>query len=139
MNIEEFRNHCLSLKGVTEKMPFGKAPKAYDRNLLAFSVGGKWFALVNIEEFDFCNLKSAPEVSLELQAAYEAVCPAYHMNKRHWISVWFNRDMPDGRLLELVDESYRLVRSALPPAFSGGAARRPYAPRPCGIPPRGSA
>ena len=38
MNIEDFRTYCLSLKGVTEKMPFGKAASEYDRNLLVFSV-----------------------------------------------------------------------------------------------------
>lgn len=61
MNIEDFRAYCLSLKGVTEKMPFGKATSAYDRNLLVFSVLDKWFCFVNVDVFDFCNLKCAPE------------------------------------------------------------------------------
>lgn len=114
MNIEEFRNYCLSLKGVTEKMPFQKANTDYDRGLLVFSIGGKWFCFVNVDVFDFCNLKSAPDVSAELRAAYEAVRPGYHMNHRHWISVYFNRDMPDGRILELVDEAYHRVLTSLP-------------------------
>ena len=29
MNIEEFREYCLSLKGVREKMPFPKVPYKY--------------------------------------------------------------------------------------------------------------
>lgn len=114
MNIEDFRNHCLLLKGVTEKMPFLKAKREYERNLLVFSVGGKWFALVSIDEFDFCTLKSAPDASLELQAAYEAVRPGWHMNKRHWISVYFNQDLSDERILALVDEAYHRVLSSLP-------------------------
>ena len=75
MNIEEFRNHCLSLKGVTEKMPFEKANNDYDRNLLVFSIGDKWFCFVNIEMFDFCNLKSALFVgAAALQTEYDAAC-----------------------------------------------------------------
>lgn len=43
MNIEDFREYCLSFKGTNEKMPFEKASSAYDRNLLVFSVFDKWF------------------------------------------------------------------------------------------------
>lgn len=114
MSIEEFRNHCLSLKGVTEKMPFEKANDDYDRNLLVFSIGDKWFCFVNIEVFDFCNLKSAPDVSAALQTEYDAVRPGYHMNHKHWISVYFNQDMPDSHIFELVDEAYHRVLSSLP-------------------------
>lgn len=114
MNIEDFRNYCLSLKGVTEKMPFTKAANDYDRNLLVFSIGGKWFCFVNIDVFDFCDLKSTPDVSVQLRAEYDAVRPGYHMNHRHWISVYFNRDMPDDRILALVHDAYRLVLASLP-------------------------
>ena len=62
MNIEDFRAYCLSLKGVTEKMPFGKAASEYDRNLLVFSVLDKWFCFVNVDVFDFCDLKCDPEL-----------------------------------------------------------------------------
>ena len=57
MNIEDFRTYCLSFKGVSEKMPFGKASTEYDRNLLVFSVCDKWFCFVNVDVFDFCNGK----------------------------------------------------------------------------------
>ncbi|MBF1446956.1 MAG: MmcQ/YjbR family DNA-binding protein [Prevotella nigrescens] len=114
MYIETFRNHCPSLKGVTEKMPFNKATSEYDRNLLVFSIGDKWFCFVNIEAFDFCDLKSSPDVSVLLQAEFEAVRPRYHMNHRHWISIYFNQDMIDECILELVDDAYHRVLSSLP-------------------------
>lgn len=114
MNIETFRNHCLSLKGVTEKMPFTKATSEYDRNLLVFFIGDKWFSFVNVEVFDFCNLKSSPDVSAQLQAEFDAVLPGYHMNHRHWISVYFNHDMPDERIFEVVDDAYHRVLASLP-------------------------
>lgn len=109
MNIEDFRTYCLSFKGAAEEMPFAKAPTEYDKNLLLFSVLGKWFCFVNIEIFDFCTLKCTPELSKELQEKYEGVKPGYHMNKKHWISVRFNEDVPEAVIKELVRQSYELV------------------------------
>ncbi len=127
MNIEDFRAYCLSLKGVTEKMPFGKAASEYDRNLLVFSVLDKWFCFVNVDVFDFCNIKCDPEQVVELQERYEGIRPGYHMNKKHWISVcfnhhmnkkhWisvcFNQDVPDSKIRELVRQSYDIVAASL--------------------------
>ena len=114
MNIEDFRTYCLSFKGAYEKMPFEKAASAYDRNLLVFCVAEKWFCFVNVETFDFCNIKCAPDRIVDLQERYEGVTPAYHMNKKHWISVHFDKDVPDRTIEDLVKQSYDLVAAALP-------------------------
>ena len=34
MNVEEFREYCLSLKGVEEKMPFVNVADRYSRDVL---------------------------------------------------------------------------------------------------------
>lgn len=102
MNIEGFRDYCLSFKGAHDKMPFEKATTEYDKNLLVFYVLDKWFAFVNVDVFDFCNLKSEPEISKELQDKYEGIKPGYHMNKKSWISVYFNQDITDRKIKELV-------------------------------------
>ena len=112
MNIEDFRDYCLSFKGVTEKMPFGKVASEYGRNLLVFSVLDKWFCFVNVEVFDFCDIKCAPEQIGELQERYDGIRPGYHMNKKHWISVCFNQDVPDSKILELVRQSYDIVAAS---------------------------
>ncbi|MCD8302945.1 MAG: MmcQ/YjbR family DNA-binding protein [Prevotellaceae bacterium] len=114
MNIEDFRAFCLSLKGVSEKMPFGKATSDYDRNILVFCVGNKWFCFVNIDKFDFCDIKCPTRRIAELQARYEGVRPGWHMNKRYWISVHFRSDVPERTLLELVRQSYEMVVASLP-------------------------
>ena len=57
MNVEEFREYCLSLKGVEEKMPFVNVAGRYSRDVLCFYVGDKWFCFVNVEVFDFCCIK----------------------------------------------------------------------------------
>ena len=113
MNIEDFRAYCLSLKGVTEKMPFGKATSEYDRNLLVFSVLDKWFCFVNVDVFDFCDIKCDPEQIVELQERNQGILPGYHMNKKHWISVCFNQDVPDSKIRELVRQSYDIVVASL--------------------------
>ena len=43
MKVEEFREYCLSLKGVEEKMPFVNVADRYSRDVLCFYVGDKWF------------------------------------------------------------------------------------------------
>ena len=59
MNIEEFREYCLSFKGVHEKMPFPNVPDKYR------------------------------------------------------ISVYFNQDVPDEKIKELVSNSYDIVVKSL--------------------------
>lgn len=113
MNIEDFRTYCLSFRGVHEKMPFDKATSDYDRNLLVFCVADKWFCFVNIDVFDFCNIKCHPEQTEELRDKYEGIRPGYHMNKKHWISVYFDSDVPDETIKELVKQSYVIVVASL--------------------------
>ena len=98
MNIEEFREYCLSFKGVHEKMPFPNVPDKYSRDVLCFYVADKWFCFVNIEIFDFCCIKCNPDESGELQTEYTGIRPGWHMNKKYWISVYFNQDVPDEKI-----------------------------------------
>ena len=107
MNIESFRNYCLAKQGVTESFPF-------DETTLVFKVMNKMFALMSVDVFDFVNLKCDPEQSLELRAQYEAIKPGYHMNKKHWNSVYVNSDVSDRKVYELIDHSYDLIVQSLP-------------------------
>lgn len=105
-NIEDFRIYCLSMKGVTEKFPF-------DETTLVFSVMNKMFCLVDISSFEYCNLKCDPDEAEELRAMYMGVKPGYHMNKKHWNSVYFNADVPIELLEQQVVNSYDLVVKGL--------------------------
>ncbi len=88
MNIEEVREYGLSLPHATERCPFGP-------DTLALEIGGKMFCLMELSgRWDFYNVKVDPEFSVELQSRYASVRPGYHMNKRHWISIDFNGDVP---------------------------------------------
>lgn len=110
MNIEDFRNMCLSMKGVTEKMPFSE--ERYT-GLVVYYIGDKWFALSDIDVSEYCNLKCDPDYSLELQDRYNGVVPGWHMNKRHWISVYYNSDVPNDVFKQLIENSYKLVFKSL--------------------------
>lgn len=105
MDIESFRLYCVAKKGVTEEFPF-------DDVSLVFKVGGKMFALLDLEGTGIL-LKCDPEKAIELREKYTAVKPGYHMNKMHWNSV----DMAlvaDHLVKEWTDWSYNLVLAKLP-------------------------
>jgi predicted DNA-binding protein (MmcQ/YjbR family) len=106
MNIEAFRKHCLSKKGVTEEFPFGE-------ETLVYKVMGKMFALTDLESFESVNLKVDPEEGEELREKYPSVQQGYHMNKKHWITVLIDGSIPDKLILKWVDNSYQLVAAAL--------------------------
>ena len=113
MNVEEFREYCLSFRGVREKMPFPNVADRYSRDVLCFYVGDKWFCFVNVAVFDFCCIKCDPDWSGELQARYMGIRPGWHMNKKYWISVYFEQDVPDSLIRELVKASYDRVAGSL--------------------------
>jgi predicted DNA-binding protein (MmcQ/YjbR family) len=106
MDIEFFRNYCLSKKGVTEEFPF-------DEQTLVFKVMGKMFALTNVDTFVSINLKCESEKAVELREQYEGVRPGYHMNKKHWNTVLIDGSISNKLLKEWIDDSYNLVAASL--------------------------
>ncbi len=108
MNIEVFRDYCLSKKGVTESFPF-------DEKTLVFKVMGKMFALSGLEHIPArANLKCDPERALELREEYDGLITAgYHMSKKHWNTVELESNIPQSLLIEMIDHSYDLVVKGL--------------------------
>ncbi len=108
MNIEEFRNYCLSKKGTTESFPFGE-------ETLVFKVMDKVFALAGLDAYPAtANLKCDPEKAIELREEYDGlIIPGYHMNKKHWNTVEIEGNLPHNLILELIDHSYDLIVSGL--------------------------
>jgi len=108
VQVDAFREYCLSKVAVTESSPFG------DEHLV-FKVGGKMFALLTLEEVPAtANLKCDPDRALELRDRYEQVRPGYHMNKKHWNTVEIAGGIPERELLKMIDDSYGLVVASLP-------------------------
>lgn len=107
MNIEDYRNLCLSFRAVTEEFPF-------DKNTLVFKVMGKMFALCDVEEFESINLKCDPVLAIELRERFPEVKPGYHMNKKHWNTINMQSNLPDQLIKEWTRNSYDLVVAKLP-------------------------
>lgn len=108
MNVEDFREYCLSLPGAVETTPFDDVTPVY-------KVGGKMFALASINNAEnWIALKCDPEYAIELRDRYPEITPAYHFNKRHWNGIDLGGDLPDKFIRELTKNSYDLVVAGLP-------------------------
>jgi predicted DNA-binding protein (MmcQ/YjbR family) len=112
MNIEEFRDYCLSLKGAIETTPFGP-------DTLVFKVGApggkeKMFAACSIDVFDFFNVKCDPEIAIDLRERYQGVRPGWHMNKKLWNSVDAVGEFSDELRRQWIKDSYDLIVASLP-------------------------
>ncbi len=106
MNIEQFRNYCLTKPGTTEDTPFGPTTMVY-------KVVGKLYALTGLETFESINLKCDPERAMELREKYNGVVPGYHMNKKHWNTISMDGSIADELIFKWIDHSYDLVVSGL--------------------------
>lgn len=106
MSIEDIRAYYLELPHATECFPF-------DEHTLVVKVGSKMFALLSLEGEGYLCLKCDPERSLWLQEHYSAIEGAYHMNKRHWIGIYYQRGIEPELIRELILHSYTLVWAKL--------------------------
>lgn len=90
-----------------ETFPFGE-------ETLVYKVGDKVFLLAGLDEADRFNAKCDPERAIELRAEYDEVIPGWHMNKKHWNTVYMNGRLTNKLLKEIIDHSYQLVVESLP-------------------------
>lgn len=102
---------CLRLPGAFEDYPFD------DPNWTVMRHGSNYKSFAFIFERDgkiWINLKVQPLNGDFWKSVYPAVRPAYHMNKRHWISVVLDGSMSDAEILPLIEDSFQLTA---PPAM----------------------
>ena len=110
MNIEEFREYCLSIKGSTESLPFLR------HNVLVFKVMNKMFAYIPLEPKDGvfkADLKCAPENSVELREKYDGIAET-DFKTLLWILVTLDSDVPDHLIKKLINHSIEEVIKKLP-------------------------
>ncbi len=113
MNIEELRDYCLQKPGASEGFPFGE-------DTLVFKVGDKLFLLAGLNEGNRFNAKCDPEHAVELREQYDEVQPGYHMNKKHWNTVYMDGSLTIRQLHAIIDDSYNLVLNSLPKKLRDG-------------------
>lgn len=102
MNIEQLRNHCLSIKEAQESTPFGE-------DVLVYKVMNKvfaFFALYPKDNEHFVVLKCDPAKTVGLREKYEGVTKGYYTgNTLLWNSVYIQKDVPDRLIAELIQHS----------------------------------
>jgi predicted DNA-binding protein (MmcQ/YjbR family) len=103
---EDLRSSCLSLVGAVEERPFP------DPDVVTFKVGGKIFAITRFE--GTISVKCEPDLAERLRETYPEINPGYHLNKRHWNTITLGGSVPDTMVVELIEDSYALIVSALP-------------------------
>lgn len=102
MDIYDIREYVLSLPYTEETMPF-------DETTLVYKVGGKMFAVTDMEHTWGVVVKCDPEKAIALRDEYPEITGAWHFNKRHWNDIKLDGDLPRDFILEQIRDSYMLV------------------------------
>ena len=117
MDIEEYRDFCLSLTAATECTPF-------DEDTLVFKVaagpggeGGRMFSYAGMEGFCRFCVKCDPDLATELRERHPEVTRGIHSNSMHWNTVRTDGGLTDAFLREQIRNSYDLVVAKLPKAL----------------------
>lgn len=103
---EEAVAACLSFPFTYEDYPFGDA----NWTVMRHRENQKSFAFIYEREGRICiNVKAEPMWGDFWRNTYPAVTPAYHMNKKHWISIVLDGSMADEDIHRLLKDSYALT------------------------------
>ena len=114
----EIIDYCNNKYGENHVNPFKKHP-----DILAFiNEKNKWYALFLDVEYNklkkntdittkvkISNVKYPTDKILEI-IDNKNIFPAYHMNKKHWISIVLDKNIKLETIKELIDISYSLVK-----------------------------
>ena len=104
MDIEMFREYCLSLPGTTEEVKWG--------DNLCFMVEKKIYVISSLDAGTLA-LKCNPEEFDELTAR-DGITQAFHLAKRQWIGLAGLEVMPVAELKRRIAESRAFVIRKLP-------------------------
>ena len=109
MNIEDYRDYCLSLGAdVEEKLPF--TAFRYASNVLVFYVCGHMFAFLDIDHYGIVTLKCQPERIDELKARYDCIGKPFNLPSKYWIGL-DQHTSSDALAKDLIRNSYEIVKA----------------------------
>jgi len=103
MDIESFREYCLSLPGTTEGMKWDH---------LCFMIEEKIYVIIAIERGSSFSIKCNPD-EFDALAARDGISQAYHLAKRQWIQVENLDVLNDKELKSRVADSRAMVLAKL--------------------------
>ena len=89
------------------------APRGGSLDAFMFKVMGKMFAVFSTRGEAFVILKSDPHLIEILKEKYDGVGHRSHLDRRFWIAVDIDADVPLKEIKRLADKSYELVCASL--------------------------
>ncbi|KIS42629.1 MmcQ/YjbR family DNA-binding protein [Kosakonia radicincitans] len=96
------------------EMPFTEHCWPFGPEYDVFKVCGKIFMLTaTVRGRPVVNLKAEPQTALLNQQIYPSIEPGYHMNKKHWISVYAGEEIDESLLASLIQTSWDRVVDGL--------------------------
>lgn len=106
--IQHAHRFALELPFTEQSWPFGPE---YD----VYQVGGKIFMIaMTLRGKPLINLKADPQKALLHREIYKSIEPGYHMNKKHWITVYGGDDISPDLVEDLITDSWHKVVDKLP-------------------------
>ncbi len=107
-------NRTAAVKAWIEAKPGAEGrPFAPGKNspplVVIYKVMGKTFAILSVRGVEDVILKCDPALVLALREDYEGIGHRSHLDRRYWISVRLDADVPMKEIKRLVSLSYELV------------------------------
>ncbi|HYW33961.1 MAG TPA: MmcQ/YjbR family DNA-binding protein [Balneolaceae bacterium] len=109
MKFNDIKKLCLSFTAAEEESPYNE-----NKNLVAFKVMGKVFAIANANPFEYIHLRCDPVKAATLRNLYEEVQPSTFGNKRRWNRIYVDGILDAEIIKEWVKDSYDLIFEDLP-------------------------
>ncbi len=106
LSLADLHARLAAKLAAVRESPFGPG-------VLTFKIGGKMFAICPETGEASLTLKVDPFLSELMREQYRAITPGYHTDKRHWITIRQDADLPDAEIERLIDHAYDLVRAKL--------------------------
>lgn len=101
---------CLSLPDSYEDYPF----RDQNWTIMRHKSNRKMFAAICERQGNiWVNVKCNPAMTFFWRNAFEAVIPAYHMNKEHWNSLILNGTIPTHAIQQMIADSYDLTQKRI--------------------------
>jgi len=88
-------------------------PLASAKGVTLYKVMGKMFAILEARRLELVILKCDPHLAETLREQYEGVGHRSHLDRRFWISVTLDSDVPPEEIARLIAHSYDQVSAGL--------------------------
>lgn len=104
---QEAIDFCMTFKNVYEDYPFHD----FNWTVMRHKENRKIFAAIYERQDNiWINVKCDPNLTYMWRSSFEAVVPAYHMNKEHWNSVILDGSIPETDIKAMIGDSYDLTK-----------------------------